>query len=288
MGYQHIENLYKCQDIMAFKRCYALEKIHGTSAHVAYDVAGNALELFPGGENPKKFHALFDHDALFARLKALGADKVTVFGEAYGGSQQSMSHTYGKVLKFIVFDIRIGESWLSVPQMAECAAELGFEVVHFEEGPTELAWIDAQRDAPSVQAQRNGIAEPKPREGIVLRPPFEVKKNNGERVIVKHKGDKFSERATPQKVVDPEKLKVLSEAQAIADEWVTDMRLTHVLQKLPQGIGMEQVREVIAAMTEDVVREAKGEIVDAPEARKAIGKRTVELFKARLNSGIKE
>ena len=55
-----------------------------------------------------------------------------------------------------------------------------------------------------------------------------------------------------------------------------------------QGIGMEKVRDVITAMTEDVIREAKGEIVDTPEARKAIGKKTAEVFKARLNSGIKE
>jgi hypothetical protein len=30
MGYLHIDNLYKSQDILLFKRCYALEKIHGT------------------------------------------------------------------------------------------------------------------------------------------------------------------------------------------------------------------------------------------------------------------
>ena len=34
MAYQHIDNLYKNQDILKFKECYALEKIHGTSASV--------------------------------------------------------------------------------------------------------------------------------------------------------------------------------------------------------------------------------------------------------------
>jgi hypothetical protein len=288
MGYAHIENLYKCQDILAFKRCYALEKIHGTSAHVSYDAISNAMEIFPGGESPAKFCALFNQEDLKARMKALGVDKIMVFGEAYGGSQQGMSGTYGKSLKFIVFDIRIGECWLAVPQMAECAAGLGFEVVHFEEGPTDMDWIDAQRDALSVQAKRNGIVEPRVREGVVLRPPFEVTKNNGDRIIVKHKGDKFNERATPQKVVDPARLKVLEGAQAIADEWVTDMRLTHVLQKLPQDISMDRVRDVINAMVEDVLREAKGEIVDSPDARKAIGRKAVELFKARLVSKLRE
>ena len=32
MGYLHIENLYKAQDILLFRECYALEKVHGTAA----------------------------------------------------------------------------------------------------------------------------------------------------------------------------------------------------------------------------------------------------------------
>ena len=35
MGYRHIDNLYKNQDILLFRECFALEKIHGTSANVA-------------------------------------------------------------------------------------------------------------------------------------------------------------------------------------------------------------------------------------------------------------
>lgn len=222
------------------------------------------------------------------KFKATGShcdiEGVTVFGEAYGGSQQGMSATYGKELRFIAFDIQVGKHWLVVPNMAELAASLGLDVVHFEEGPTELAWLDAQRDAPSVQAKRNGVLEDKPREGVVLRPPFECIKNNGDRVISKHKGDAFNERATVQKVVDPEKLKVLEEATAIADEWVTQHRLEHVLQKLPQDIGMEQTKVVIAAMVEDVTREAAGEIVDSSGARSAIGKKTAQMFKQHLSA----
>jgi hypothetical protein len=290
MGYMHIDNLYKSQDVLMFKRCYAMEKIHGTSAHVGYKEG--KVTFFGGGIKHETFVKLFDEAALLEKFKALGPhcelEGVTVYGEAYGGSCQGMSHTYGKDLKFIVFDIKMGNVWLAVPQMDDLAKTLGFEVVHWEEGPTDLAWLDAQMNAPSVQAKRNGILEDKPREGIVVRPPFEVRKNNDERVMAKHKGDSFKETATPRPVVDPEKLKVLQESQAIADEWVTDMRLEHVLQKLPADIGMEGVRTVIAAMVEDVTREAKGEIVDSPEARKAISKKTADMFKARLKSKIKE
>lgn len=280
MGFMHINNLYKDQDVLAFRRCYALEKIHGTSAHVAYK--DGTLRFFSGGESHDRFVELFDQTALLEKFKALGIAEATAYGEAYGGSQQGMSGTYGKELRFIVFDVKVGDCWLAVPNMTECAASLGLEAVHWEEGPAELAFLDAQRDAPSIQARRNGIEGDKPREGIVIRPPFEVTKNNGDRVMAKHKREEFSERATPQKVVDPEKLKVLAEAGAIANEWVTEMRLTHVLQKLPQDVGMEATKDVIKAMVEDVIREAKGEIVDTQEARKAIGKRAAEMFRARL------
>jgi hypothetical protein len=58
------------------------------------------------------------------------------------------------------------------------------------------------------------------------------------------------------------------------------MRLVHVVDKLPQPLDLSQMPKVIAAMVEDVYREAKGEIVESKEAQRAISKRTVELFKA--------
>lgn len=286
MGYMHIENLYKCQDILAFKRCYALEKIHGASGSVVFNIEKpDQLEYDDGAEGMERFKALFPMD-LYAKIKALGAAKVSIFGEVHGGSCHSMSMVYGKEMRFSVFDIQIDEMWLAVPNMADVAKELGLEVVYFEEGPTDMDWINAQMAAPSVQAKRLGMGDNHPREGVVLRPPFEVRKNNDERVIAKHKGEKFSERATPQKVVDPERLKVLADANGIAEEWVTPMRMTHVLQKFPRDVGLQQTKDVISAMIEDVIREAKGEIVDSPEARRAIGKKAAELFKARVLSGI--
>jgi hypothetical protein len=72
---------------------------------------------------------------------------------------------------------------------------------------------------------------------------------------------------------------VLTEAQAIADEWVTEMRLEHVLQKLPGCDDMTATPRVIEAMCEDVFREGSGELVESSEARSAIGKVTAKLFK---------
>lgn len=284
MSYLHIDNLYKAQHILAFRRCFALEKVHGTSAHVGWK--GGILTFFSGGESHERFTALFDTEAL--RAKLAGIESATVYGEAYGGKCQGMSGTYGKELRFIAFEVKIGECWLAVPQAAQFVADLGLEFVPYEEGPTDLEWIDVQRDAPSVVAVCRGMGE-RPREGVVLRPPFEVTLNNGERIIAKYKRDEFGERKTPQKIVDPEKLAVLADATAVAEEWVTEMRLTHVLNAALGATTpeMEHVPTIIKAMVEDVLREGAGEIVDGKDVRRAIGSRAVSLLKARITARLR-
>lgn len=280
----HIDNLYKNQDVLRFKECYVLEKVHGTSAHIKWVKADEQLTFFPGGESYNNFVALFDQDKLKERMSSLGAESITVFGEAYGGKCQGMKETYGDKLQFIAFDVQISDLWVDVPTMDKIATDLGLEVVPWTMCPTEIEILNWHRDAYSIVAERRGCGTNKQREGVVLRPPIEVRNNNGDRIISKHKGDKFEERATPQKVVDSSKLQVLEQAAAIADEWVTTMRLSHVLDKLPQGLGPEGTKQVIDAMVEDVTREAKGEIVDSKEARAAIGKKAAQLFKERLKA----
>lgn len=275
MSYAHIGSLYKDQEILLFKECYALEKIHGTSAHISYKEG--KLNFFSGLQH-ENFKKLFNEETLLELFAKLGHPGMVVFGEAYGGKVMGMSETYGTELRFIVFDVKCGDCWLSVPDMADVAKNLGLCHVYFERIPATLSAIEAQRDAFSVEARLRGMGD-KPREGVVLRPPLEVRMNNGERVCAKHKQEDFSERVTKQKVLDPEKLIVLTKAREISDEWVTAMRLQHVLQKFPETVNMEQTREVILAMIEDVYREGKGEIVESPDVNKAIGRKTAGLFK---------
>jgi hypothetical protein len=295
MGYLSISNLYKDQDILLFRRCYALEKIHGTSAHLSWrpidkhdPIRGNKLHFHPGGAPSAAFEALFNHEELEQKLRdKVGAESVTIFGEAYGGKLQAMSGTYGKDMKFVVFDVQINDLWLSVPQAADFANNIGLEFVHYVEIPAELEAIDRERDADSVQAIRNGVGVGKKREGIILRPLVELRKNNNERIICKHKRDEFMETKTPR-TVDPEKLKVLEDATAVAEEWVTARRLEHVLDKLPQPWDIKQTPLVIKAMIEDVVREGEGEFVDSPDVRKAVGKKAAELFKVYFRNRLRD
>ena len=299
MGYEHITNLYKDQRILLFRECWALEKVHGTSAHIGWGYAPNGetmvtkpehpLRFFSGGESHERFVKLFDQEKLKSVFPTLGHEKLAVYGEAYGGKQQGMKHSYGEELRFIVFDVAVlkdgAQVWLSVPDAVQVVEALGLEFVPYEKVSTDLAVLDAIRDRPSEVAVRRGCGAGKPREGVVLRPLVEFTGNWG-RVIAKHKQAAFDERSTPPKVVDPEKLKVLEEANAIAAEWVTPMRMTHVLDKLKAaGVDiteMSATAKIIPAMIEDVLREAKGEIVESKDAKSAIGKLAAQLFKERV------
>jgi hypothetical protein len=281
MGYLHIENLYRNQAILLFRECYALEKIHGTSAHVRW--ADGQVHFYAGGEKRERFLTLFNEPALAAAFETIGHPTVVVYGEAYGGSQQGMAARYGKALKFAAFDVRVGDSWLAVPQAADVVAKIGLEFVHYVKCSTELDALNAERDAPSEQAKRNGVEGDQHREGVVLRPLVEMTRNDGQRIISKHKRDDERETKSPREVVDPSKMVVLEKAVAIADEWVTPTRLAHVLDKLGD-VGIERTRDLISAMIEDVMREGAGELVDSREARAAIGRKAAELFHARIKT----
>jgi len=272
MGYLHINNLYKNTEIMLFRRCFALEKIHGTSAHVSWK--DGQLNFFSGGAKHETFVSIFDKEALTEYAKETGIENFTIFGEAYGGRMQGQSRRYGKDLKFVCFDVKIDDCWIAVPSAERFCLGLGLEFVDYVEISTDIEEIDAQRDRPSVQAVRNGCGEHK-REGVVLRPLIELTKNNGERIIAKHKGEEFSETKTPREI-DPEKMQILSDANEVAEEWVTMTRLNHVLDKINEPC-MEKMKDIIHAMVEDVKREGEGEIVWSTAVEKAIGKTTAKM-----------
>lgn len=296
MSYTHIENLYKDTAALdLFREVYALEKIHGTSAFVVWDRETDALVFSPGSGSRVLFEAMFDHN-LIREVLAQQGRTTTIHGEYYGGSCHKMSDTYGRTPKFVVFDIKVRgadregtpkDCWLSVPQMDELARALGLEVVFWEKIPCTIEAINAARDADSVQAVRNGMGPGHRREGVVLRPLIELTKNNGERVLFKHRYEKFRERASlePDLAAKQARQDLLVDASAIAEEWVVPMRLAHVLDKIqPPVSGRQDIKRVLQAMVEDVTREAEGEASIDDFAVKAIERRTANMFLEHLNN----
>jgi hypothetical protein len=281
----HISNLYKSKEILLFKECYAMEKIHGTSAHVGWKEG--KVFYFSGGCDHLEFVKLFDHDALVQKFTELGHAEAVVYGEAYGGKMQGMRGTYGDHLRFVAFEVKIGDHWLRVPTAETVARGLGFDFVHYIRTTTDLASLDRARDADSVQAVKVGVGPGKKREGVVLRPLIEVTMNDGGRVIAKYKREDFQETKTPRSA-NQDNFELLVEAQGIADEWVTEMRLTHVLDAFAQPWDITITGKVIEAMVEDVERESENEIIKSKAARAAIGRATALMFKRRLQNALRD
>ncbi len=289
MGFMKIPNLYKDQTVMLFKTVWALEKIHGTSAWITYEGATDQdrLQFYPGGAKLDGFVALFNKEELLDQLKAkFGSKTVRLHGEHYGGKIMKMSRSYGKEHAFVIFDIKVDDSWLSFDKVQALGGSLGLDCVHGIQIPSTMEALDEQRDAFSVQAVKRDCGEECFREGIVIRPLVEFVTNNGVRVIAKHKGEAFRETRTKRSLIREDN-PVLADALAIADEWVTPMRLTHVLDKLlPEGQepSMAVTGDLIKAMIADIQLEAEGEIISSPEANRAIGRLTAKFLKERIAS----
>lgn len=262
-----------------------MEKIHGTSAHIGWN---GKVYFFSGGESYDMFVGLFDKDKLTQCFTDLGHDKCVIYGEAYGGKCQGMRATYGDKLRFVAFEVMIEDKWLCVPAAESIATAFGLDFVPYVKIPATIDNLNTWRDMPSQQSVKNGIIEERHREGIVVRPIEEFVKNNGNRVIAKHKNELFAEIKTPRSLADSEdKLAILSNAQAIASEWATEMRLAHVLDGFPEA-SMEQIPDIMKAMSEDIIREAGEEIVFSKEADRAIRKQTAEMFKQRIKNSLVE
>jgi hypothetical protein len=176
-------------------------------------------------------------------------------------------------------------SFLSFDNVITLGERLGLYVVESAIVDATVEVLNEWRDKPSALSIHRGITTGFIREGIVIHPLKEFTLSNGDRVIAKHKGESFKETATNREIT-PEKQQALTDAIAVANEWVTPMRLTHVLDKF-QNAQIEDTGKIIIAMTEDVEKESKGEIIWNQDTKKEIGKATSKLFREYLQSTLK-
>lgn len=286
MGYMKIPNLYKDKTLLLFKQVYALEKIHGTSAHVSFTKTetGVDIKFFPGGGELESFKKLFDLQRLAWVWLENYSEKnsVIIYGELFGGKLQAMSHIYGKALQFFSFDVEIGGSFVDVPNMSKISTHFGIRHVPWKLIDATIENIEAAKLEPSEVAKMLNVGLDKEREGVVLRPLIEMHTNSF-RVIAKHRILEFQERKSGEPKLDAEKLQVMTEAKAIAEEWVVPMRLTHILDKLQfTEHSFKNIPLVGQAIVNDVQLEAKDEVVWSPAVERAIRSKAIELYKQKI------
>lgn len=288
MGYRKIENLYRKPEwLQLFKMVWVTQKIHGSSAHILFSssITSNGLErvsFFAGGASHALFTTLFNKEELLSIYKEHYAGKnLTLYGEVYGGNMHSMKHTYGDKLSFIAFDCELDGKFLDVPHCKYIADLFKQDFVWHKLVENTIENLNFYRDMPSQIATQKGLGEKK-EEGIVVRPMFECFDKQGGRWMAKHKRDDFSEMRTPREV-DPNKAQDIWRGQLVADEFVTPMRLIHVLDKHPEFVSLQDIPKVIQAVIDDLNAECEGEIAWSNLVVKAVSGKTVSFFKSYLN-----
>ena len=126
-------------------------------------------ELFEGNTNEELFEQKF------------GETQVVFYGEGYGGNIQSGS-LYKQTQDFILFDVKVDETWLKRDDVEKIAQTFNLDVVPVILVGTIQEAVDLVKTKPI-----SPIGEGKPSEGLVGVPNARLTDFRGNRVIVKIK-----------------------------------------------------------------------------------------------------
>ena len=182
--------------------------------------------------------------------------------------------------------VKIDDKWLEVPDAEAVAKHFNQEFVWWTECENTLENLTKYRDQDSQLALLRGCGPGKIAEGIVTKPLYECYNKNGERWILKYKREDFAETSTPR-AIDPEAKMNILRGQAVADDLVTEMRLKHILDKNPYST-LQDIPKVIQLMIDDIAAECEGEYIASKIVMKAIGGKTVTLYKKFLENKLVE
>lgn len=168
------------------------EKIDGTNVRVVWD--GHKVSFWGRTDNTsipthllRKLEEMFGGEANEQMFEQkFGSNPVILFGEGYGPKIQK-GGSYRSDVSFILFDAQVGEWMLKRDAVEEIAQYFGIDIVPIVLTGTIADGIEYVKARP---ASTMGTAK---MEGIVGHPVVELRKRNGERIIVKIKTSMFDE-----------------------------------------------------------------------------------------------
>jgi len=176
------------------------EKVDGTNIRIIYTANSKIQGLGVKGKTDKAEipKHLFEHlkntltiekfEKVFNKEEQLD---VCLYGEGYGHKIQSGGKYFinPKEVGFVLFDIKIGNTWLKREDLLKIADQLGIELVPIIGIGTIQESIDYIKTAPtSTFGNRDFVME-----GLVIRPEHELLDRRGHRIITKIKVKDFKE-----------------------------------------------------------------------------------------------
>lgn len=139
-------------------------------AQIPADLVNRLNELFGGETNAQLFEQKF------------GETEVTLYGEGYGTKIQKVGGLYKRDgVDFILFDVHIGNVWLTRESVEDIAAAFGIQAVPIVLRDNIWGAVEFVKSKPMSTI---GSA---PMEGLVGRPSVEMRDRMGKRIIVKLK-----------------------------------------------------------------------------------------------------
>lgn len=167
------------------------EKIDGTNIRILWDghgftFAGRTERASIPAHLVNRLLEIFANDAMEQMFEQKFGDKeVILYGEGYGAKIQGVGGLYRQDADFILFDVLIGDVWLSRSSVESIATSLGLDIVPIIlEGTIDEA-------VQFVKSNPRSTIGTAPMEGLVGRPKVEVCDRTGGRVIVKIKVKDF-------------------------------------------------------------------------------------------------
>lgn len=254
--YPSIVLLDKRPEIFSVKEVVATEKLHGSSFRVHFPLAMPSITdvrygshdvedtepAFPLGKAKQWFEAQPELlTAMWEVIKSYGFSDATIFGEAYGPGikAKGVKYSNGTEMLFRAFDIMIGENFVTYDLFCEITDKMKLPRVHevWRGEPTQ-ANFDALLEKPSTEGKLNGITdESNHAEGVVIRSNPLLRNVFGEWLIAKHKGSKFTEKASaPTQSKD----RGATSADTFAETFVTNGRIMNAVGRLSdRGVALK-------------------------------------------------
>lgn len=303
--YQSINNSYNTKIINTIKhqihpetRFIALEKVHGANFRVTYHKHTNTVKFGKKsgylGENESFYGHTNIKDNLERKIKLLSLDlpatsEITIHGEICGGYlegtiKEGVKKVQGGVqysadTEFLAFDLELDGVFVNAQKMFRLLNGVMIDVVPvvnhsctLDEAlalPLSFESLVPKKLRPKEDAPLDNIAE-----GIVIKPlERDIKLTNGNRLILKQKSPKFSEKGNKRKPsskdtkLSTELVDLLSEVNA----YLTVQRVECVISKEGDSLNYKDFSKIVGLFVQDAIKDFNTDSSSGDNLRNIVG-----------------
>jgi len=297
LTYPKISRLKPGDPITYFNRAVVTHKIDGTNGRLIWDgeelIAGSRNQTLVGGHDNFNFSEWVDSNIDIESFEENFANvDVVVFGEFFRDSINGRVE-YGDNSRFRVFDIFINSvflDWSDVVGVAENS--LGLDVVphSYMNNPDKEKLENYIKDYNDPLAKEEANEEERIGEGVVARPPVEMKYKKDNRVIYKIKSEKFAEvKKGTNKSSGSSNSRFSEKEKAKVEKYITENRIFSVVSNMAEAdpafeVSMQITGNVIEETIKDIKEEADEEFDDQLMGKHGGGE-VARVFKKMINKG---